>query len=76
MASSDPRKALEAIVGSLQSTFKKFDRSARKKALVALQSRKGKSEINGLLTNPSQQVTGLPRLLSFKEWVSLTEKHS
>jgi hypothetical protein len=71
--SGDPRKALEAIVGSLQNTFKKFERTARKKAWKSLQSGKGKTEIDGLLNNPSQQVTGLARLLSFKEWLSQTD---
>jgi hypothetical protein len=69
MSNSDPRKALTAIVGGLQSAFKRFDRSARKTAWKAIQSGAGKKEIDSLLNNPSQQVTGLPRLLSFKEWM-------
>lgn len=70
MSDTDPRKALAAIIGGLQSSFKRFDRTARKKAWKSLQTGKGKKEIESLLDNPSYQVTGIPRLLSFKEWLS------
>lgn len=66
---SDPRDALTSIVGGLQSSFKRFTRAARQKAWRSLHTGPGKEKISALLNNPSQQVRGLPKLLSFKEWL-------
>lgn len=69
MSSSDPRDALHDIVHCLKGVFKQYDRAARKKAWKSLQTSKGSQEINQLLDSPNRPVTGLPRLLSFKEWL-------
>jgi hypothetical protein len=70
MSSSDPRDALTDLISCLQNTFKRYDRSARTKAWRALQVGKGKEEVNRLLNSPGQQVTGIPGLLKFKEWLA------
>jgi len=69
MSKSDPRDALHDITFGLKSVFGRYDRTARRKAWEALQKPKGKKLIQGLLLNPSKPVVGLPRLMSFKEWI-------
>lgn len=70
MSKSDPRDALEDIVSDLKKTFKRYDRTARRKAWDSLSKPRGKELVRGLLLNPERPVVGLPRLLSFKEWLA------
>ncbi len=72
MSSSDSRDALSNIFSSLKGVFQRYDRSTRKKAWNATQTAKGKQEINQLLDSPNRPVTGLPKLLKFKEWMKDT----
>lgn len=71
---SDARPALERIFGCLQSAFKQYGRSARKRAWDSLQSSKGKEQVQKLLNNPSYQVVGIPGLVRFKEWYLRQQK--
>lgn len=73
MSSSDPRDALSDLFGCIKGTFKRYDRTARRKAWQAVTSGKGASEVKKLIDNPGQQVTGIPTFLKFKEWVRLNE---
>lgn len=66
MSSNDSRDALSNMISCLRSTFKKYDRSTRKKAWKALQNHK---EIDELLDSPSRPITGTARWLNFKEWL-------
>lgn len=70
MSSSDPRDALGAMISSLKSVFKQYDRTARKKAWAAIQTSPGKKEIEQLLDSPARPVNGVPKLLKFKEWLN------
>ncbi len=72
MSSSDPRDALGDLFSCLKGTFKRYDRSARRKAWEALTSGNGKSEVGKLINNPGHVVTGVPRFLKFKEWLGRT----
>lgn len=69
MSKSDPRDVLNDIVMSLKSTFGRYNRAARRKAWSAIKRPGGQKLIDGLLLNPNKPVIGLPRLLSFKEWL-------
>jgi hypothetical protein len=72
MSKNDARDALHDIMFGLKAVFARYDRSTRKRAWDATQKPEGKRMIDSLLTNPSHQIIGLPRLLSgekgFKEW--------
>lgn len=68
MSSTDPRDALSDLFRSIQSTFNKYNRTARKQAWDGLVSTKGRDQINKLLNSPTHQVTGIPSILRFKEW--------
>lgn len=70
MSSSDPRDALGSMFNCLQDVFKKYDRSARKKAWNSLQSGKGKNTIDKLLNSPTYQVVGVAGMVKFKEWLA------
>jgi hypothetical protein len=69
MSSTDPRDALQDIFKNLQSTFKKYDRTARRKAWSAVISTRGKDQVDKLLNSPERNLIGLNKLLSFKEWL-------
>ena len=69
MSKSDPRDALEDMVKGLKSTFGQYNRTARRKAWHAIERPAGKRLIDSLILNPKRPVVGLPRLLSFKEWL-------
>ena len=68
MARSDARKAAEDLVGAIRKVFKNYTPTARRKAWSALTTSKGKNIIDRLSKDTSTPVTGLPRLLSFREW--------
>jgi hypothetical protein len=70
MSASDPRDALTDLFASLKGVFKRYDRTARRKAFDSLVTGKGRDEVNKLINNPTYQVTGIPRLLKFKEWAA------
>ena len=69
MSNSDPRDAVSDMVRGLQSVFKKYSRSARRRGWNALTSTKGKRQISKLIDSPSRPVVGITRLLRFKEWL-------
>lgn len=69
MSKSDPRDALSDIVYNLKSIFGRYDRTARRKAWDALEKPAGQKLVRGLVTNPERPIVGLPKLLSFKEWL-------
>lgn len=71
MVNTDPRKALYNIFKSLQTVFKDHSRTARKKAWKAVQTEDGKHKIRQLLNSPDRPLalSGLPKLLDFKEWL-------
>lgn len=66
---SDPRQAISDMVFGLRDVFKKYDRSARKKAWDSLQHGEGKKHMAGLIDNPSKPIVGVYKWLSFKEWI-------
>jgi hypothetical protein len=70
MSKNDPRDALSDIVHSLKPIFGRYNRTARRKAWTALEKPQGKKLINNLLLNPNRPIVGLPKLLSFKEWLN------
>jgi hypothetical protein len=67
-SSSDPRDALADLLGCVKSTFKKYDRTARRKAWDALQQGKGHEKVKKLINNPDQQINNSATFLRFKEW--------
>ena len=69
MSKSDPRDALSDIMSGIKSTFGRYNRTARRKAWHAIERPAGKRLIDALILNPKKPVVGLPRLLSFKEWL-------
>jgi hypothetical protein len=69
MSKSDPRDALSDIVHNLKSTFGRYNRTARRKAWDALEKPAGKKVVRDLVMNPKRPILGLPKLLSFKEWL-------
>lgn len=69
MAKSDARPATSDLISNIRSVFKKYSKSARRKSWDALTSSEGKSIINKLINDPKTPVTGVPRLLKFKEWL-------
>lgn len=69
MSKSDARDALSDIMHSLKSVFGRYDRAARRKAWKAIEKPAGERLVKSLLLNPKRPVIGLPRLLSFKEWL-------
>lgn len=69
MSKTDPRDALSDIVHSLKPIFGRYNRTARRKAWTALEKPKGQKLIRDLLLNPNRPVVGLPKLLSFREWL-------
>ena len=73
MSKSDPRDALSDLVAGIKSTFGRYNRTARRKAWHAIERPAGKNLIDGLILNPKKPVVGLPRLLSFKEWLDQDE---
>lgn len=70
MSSSDPRDALSDILHNLQLIFKRYDRSARKRAWGALENGPGKAEVHKLLDSPTKTIVGTSRFLNFKEWIT------
>lgn len=67
-SNTDAREALRSLLDGIQSTFKKYGRSARKRAWESLQCCKGKDAIKNLLNNPNYQLQGVEGMLRFKEW--------
>ncbi len=67
MASNDNRDAIEDIIFGLKKTFKNYNRSTRRQAWEAVLSAKGRKQVDKLINNPDQPITGLPKL-RFKEW--------
>lgn len=74
MASTNPRDALTDLFRGIQSTFGKYNRTARKQAWDGLVSTKGREQVNKLLNSPTHQVTGIPNLLKFKEWLETNQQ--
>ena len=70
MSSSDPRKATKDLLNDIKKTFKKYTRGAREKAWGAVTSKNGNHLVNRLARDPGTPVVGIPRLLSFKEWIT------
>jgi hypothetical protein len=68
MSSSDPRDALKDMINSLKGIFGRYDRRARKDAWSSLTSSEGQRVVKKILDSPTRPVTGIPRLLRFKEW--------
>ena len=68
MSTSDPRDALADLFKGIQSTFKRYDRAARRKAWEGLISTRGKEQVGKILNSPTYQIVGIPRILSFKDW--------
>lgn len=73
-SNSDARKTLQELVDDIKRVFKKYSRTARERAWDALTSSRGKKEIDQLIKNPSKNVYGVNRWLSFKDWVEEKEK--
>ena len=69
MSKSDPRPAVKDIVDCLRKVFKKYTLGARKTAWNSITSKEAEREIQGLIRSPSKPVIGIPRLVSFKEWL-------
>ena len=69
MSRNDPRDALHDIVHNLKSIFGRYDRTARRKAWKAIEKPAGERLLKNLIMNPKRPVVGIPRLLSFKEWL-------
>jgi|688.fasta_scaffold56382_2 hypothetical protein len=67
---SDPRQAISDIVHSVRDVFKKYDRTARKRAWDSLQRGEGKKNLAGLIDNPTKPIVGVYKWLSFKEWIA------
>ena len=69
MGSTDARPALSDIAYSLKNIFKNYTRSTRKHAWKAITSTEGNKLVDKMIANPSVPIQGLPKLLSFKEWL-------
>lgn len=66
-SNSDPRDAVKDILYSLKNIFGRYTRTARKKGWDAIQTGKGKSQVDKLLNNPSAPIVGSARLLGIEE---------
>ena len=72
---SDARKATKDLIDDIRGVFRRYTRSTRRKSWDALMSPGGKSVVNKLINDPKAPVTGIPRLLRFKEWLDHSQDH-
>lgn len=66
--SSDSRKAINDIVDVMKGIFKRYSRTARRRAWRSVTSNAGEKVIQRIINNPGVSTPGLDRL-AFKEWL-------
>ena len=66
---SDSRKAINDIVDVLKGIFKRYSRTARRRAWRSVTSSAGNKVIDRVINNPGVSTPGLDRL-AFKEWLN------
>lgn len=69
---TNPREAVSDMASALQGVFKKYSRTARRRAWDDLTSGTGKTEIEKILTNPNRSLNAFKKL-QFAEWLENVE---
>lgn len=69
---SDARDATRDVIEVLKGIFKRYSRTARRKAWERVTSKSGEGIVRKIINNPGVPTPGLDRL-AFKEWL---EKNS
>jgi len=66
---SSTQQAIVALAKAMATTFKKFNRPTREKALDRLCSPRGKKALDQLADNPNRSLNQFPKL-AFREWIT------
>lgn len=70
-SSNDARPAVQELIDSIRSVFKKYTKKTRDIAWHnGILSAQGKNAVDKMIKNPSVPIVGTARFISFKEWIN------